>query len=158
MEQTMVLKDLNDVEHQLGVLGQKKAELAGIEARYAADIQKKKAELDFNTNDLDRDIETSINAIETYVNAHLDEFRNGKKKSREFKTGTISTKETDTFAYPDDDELIRRLKLHGYENLIKSEDTPMKDLIKITAENDSTLFSLLGIIQGKKTTVAIKTV
>lgn len=158
MKQKMVLADLNELEHQLGILGQKKAELSGIESDFAGKIQQLRAKLDMETDDLDRDIETIENAIEAYVLKHLDEFTGGKKKSREFKTGTISTRSTDTFDYPDNDELIRRMKLHGFDTLIKSEETPMKDLIKKKAETDETLFFLLGIITGKKTTVKIKTV
>ncbi len=158
MEQSMVLADLNEVEHQLGILGQKLSKLTVIESEYAGKIQKLKADLDLSTNDLDMEIEIIGKAIESYVLAHMDEFRTGKKKSREFKTGTISTKQDDTFDYPDDDELIRRLKLHKMESLIKNEEIPMKDLIKKKAETDNTVFMLLGIITGKKITVKIKTV
>lgn len=158
MNQKMALTDLNDVEHQLGILGQKLSELNGIESKFAGKIQKLKADLDADTNDLDLEIETIEAAIEEYVKAHLDEFRTGKKKSREFKTGTISTKETETYDYPDNDELIRRLKLHNLETLIKNEELPMKDLIKTKAESEAALLGLLGIIKGKKTTVKIKTI
>lgn len=158
MEQTMVLKDLNEVEHQLGVLGQKQSQLKGIAAEYAGKIQALRAQLDMATNDLDRDVEIIEAAIESYVLENLEEFRTGKKKSREFKTGTISTKETDTYDYPDNGELIRRLRLYKMENMIKSEESPMKELIKKKAETDPTTLSLLGIINTRKTTVKIKTV
>jgi len=158
MKQKMVLTDLNEVEHQLGILGQKLAELSKIESEYAGQIQKLRADLDTGTDDLDRDIASIEEAIENYVLKHPDEFSVGKKKSREFKTGTVGTRSTDTFDYPDNDELVRRLKLHGFEGLIKNEEVPMRDLIKAQAERDKTLFSLLGIIARKKTTVKIKTV
>jgi phage host-nuclease inhibitor protein Gam len=158
MQACITLENLNDVEAQIGVLGQKKAKLAGIESDFNLKIQKLKAEFDAATNNLDMEIETIETAIEEYVKNHMDEFRSGKKKSREFKTGTITTKETDTFDYPPDDELIRRLRLHGFESFIRTDESAMKDLIKKQAEQNKTMFSLLGIVTGKQTTVKIKTV
>jgi phage host-nuclease inhibitor protein Gam len=158
MQASITLECLNDVETQLGVLGQKKAKLAGIESEFNLKIQKLKAEFDVATNNLDQEIETNRTAIEEYVKSHMDEFRTGKKKSREFRTGTITTKETDTYDYPPDDELIRRLKLHGFDRFIRTDESAMKDLIKKQVEQDNTMFSLLGIVKGKQTTVKIKTV
>lgn len=158
MQASITLESLNDVEQQLGVLGQKKAKLAGIESEFSGKIQKLKAQYDHETNDLDVEIETIETAIEDYVKKNMDEFRTGKKKSREFKTGTISTKVTDTFDYPPDDELIRRLKLHGLEQFIRTDESAMKDLVKKQAEQDKTLWGLLGIIKGIQTTVKIKTI
>jgi len=158
MQAVITLENLNDVETQLGILGQKKAKLAGIDSEFTLKIQKLKAEFDTSTNNLDMEIETITTAIEEYVKTHMDEFRNTKKKSREFKTGTITTKETDTFDYPPDDELIRRLRLHGFNSFIRTDESAMKDLIKKQAEQDRTMFGLLGIVRGTQTTVKIKTV
>ena len=148
MQASITLECLNDVETQLGVLGQKLCKLKGIEADFNLKIQKLKAEFDVATNNLDQEIETNRTAIEDYVKSHMDEF----------KTGTITTKETDTYDYPPDDELIRRLKLHGFDRFIRTDESAMKDLIKKQVEQDNTMFSLLGIVTGKQTTVKIKTV
>ena len=158
MQASIMLENLNDVEAQLGVLGQKLSILKGIEADFNLKMQKLKAEFDKDTNTLDMEIQTRQTAIEDYVKNHKDEFRTGKKKSREFKTGTITTKETDTWDYPPDDELIRRLRLHGYEQFIRTDESVMKDLIKKQAEQDNSLLLMLSIVKGSQTTVKIKTV
>ena len=158
---TYTVQSLQDLEKLLFVLGEKINAKEKLDNEFGKQTQAILATQDKQTQDLTSEIETIEAVIKEYVKNHIEEFRTGKKKSRDFASGSIITKENEAYEYPDDEVLIERIKLHYktlLPNLVKNQEVPMKQILKALIEKGDINMDLLGICKGKEIKVTIKTV
>ncbi len=157
-EKKTVLESWNDVEAELGTLGNALAEKRKVESPLKVKIAALKAELDEKTDDLDRTINRSEMIITQYVEAHIDEIRQDGKKSMKFSTGEIRTKDHEEFDYPDDDELVSLIESLEREDLLYIEKKPAKAVIKAMAKKEPELLKKLSIETHTEPKITIKAV
>jgi hypothetical protein len=158
MTKKTVLGSWNDVEAELGILGNALAEKRKVESPIKVKIAALKAELDEKTDDLDRAIERSQIIITQYVEAHIEEIRQDGKKSMKFSTGEIRTKDHEEWDYPEDDELVSLIESLERPELLYIEKIPAKAVIRALAKNEPDILEKLNIETHKEPKITIKAV
>lgn len=152
----VVLKGWDQVEEELGFLGESEAELKGVEAEMEAQIAQVKGNYAVRLNELAQRIATSRMVIEQYTRKNMSDVRDDGDQKIELSTGVISTRKVDDIDYPDAEELLEALKQWKLEQYIDVKEKPMKSAIKAAAKKDETLFTRLGITTHKVISVTIK--
>ncbi len=156
-----LIQSLDQCELMLGELGQLRASVTTIEENYdrqIAVLQSKKA---VDT----QPIEGNIRALEThllvFVKANMHLIRVDGKKSREFSTGSIKTKDTEKWNYPKNEDLIAAIEDHfradasRYLN-VKTE--PQKSVLKQYLKKHPDELDALEIERYTETEITLETV
>jgi len=151
-----VLQGLDEVERELGTLSILFNDRKKITSKIDARIARLTAFKDDKTTDIDSKIRQKELNIFQYVERNMDEFRDGKKKSRKFATGKIATKDVVNYDYPDEDELIDLLEANNFANFVKVKKTPLKNLIKAAIAKDESVAELLNIDLDNDIDISIK--
>lgn len=144
-KEKLALQSWEDVEICLGDISRLRAERDKHVASFKSQIAELTAKIESGTVDLDFLIRQHEQNITLFARAHLDEIRQEKKKSKEFLTGIIKTKEEEKYLYPSDDDLVEILKIHKLSDCLRSIDRPVKSVIKAKAKQDPEILEILGI-------------
>jgi phage host-nuclease inhibitor protein Gam len=155
-KEKLALQSWDDVEASLGEISQLKAERDKQVAVLKSSIAFLNIEMDEKTVNLDFGIRQHEQNILLFARAHIDEIRKEKKKSKQFITGIVKTKEEDKYIYPSDEDLVETIKLLGLEDdLIKIIEKPIKPVIKARVKRNPELLEELEIEVNSEPSIII---
>lgn len=155
----LALQGWDAVDETMGQLAQMRAERGRRTAVGTAQIAEIQAVLDNATADLDFKIRQAEQNIRIYAMAHLDDIRNGERKTKSLTltNGKVLTREEQKLVYPDNEQLIALIKgLDLEEDMIRNEEKPLKGVIAARLKGDADLADRLGIEVTRETSVSIE--
>lgn len=152
----VVLKGWDQVEEELGHLGELMAEKTKIEGAREAKIVQINGDFSVQLSDIENDIQTKLMLIEQFTRKNMDDIRDDGIMTKKFTTGLIKTRKVEELEYPDNDELLQLLKHAGLEQYIDIKEKPLKSAIKAAAKKDDSLFDRLSIEVTETLQVTIK--
>lgn len=152
----VVLKGWDQVEEELGHLGELMAEKTKIEGAREAKIVQINGDFSVQLSDIENDIQTKLMLIEQFTRKNMDDIRDDGIMTKKFTTGLIKTRKVEELEYPDNDELLQLLKHAGLEQYIDTKEKPLKSAIKAAAKKDDSLFDRLSIEVTETLQVTIK--
>lgn len=152
----VVLQGWNEVEAELGYLGELMAEQKKIAGELQAKIAQVNGEYAVPLSDIEAGIQTKIMLIEQFTRKNMGDIRDDGIMTKKFTTGVIKTKKHDDVEYPDNDELVEALKQLNLEQYIDTKKKPLKAALKAALNHDATLYGKLGIDVIETVKVTIK--
>jgi phage host-nuclease inhibitor protein Gam len=152
----VVLKGWDQVEEELGYLGELMAEQKKVDGEMQAKIAELTGEYAVQLSEIDTAIQTKLMVIEQFTRKNMDDIRDDGIMTKKFTTGVIKTKKVEDIEYPDNDELVEALKQVGLKQYIDTKEKPIKAAIKAAAKKDNTLYEKLSIDVTETVKVTIK--
>lgn len=152
----VVLKGWDQVEEELGYLGELMAEQKKIDGELQAKIAEVTGEYAVQLSEVNTAIQTKLMVIEQFTRKNIDDIRGDGAMTQKFTTGIIKTKKVDEIEYPDNEELVELLKQAGLKQFIDTKEKPIKSAIKAAAQKDKSLYEKLSIDVIETISVKIK--
>jgi hypothetical protein len=153
-----VLQGWDEVGIEMQALAEKTAKLKHREAVFKSKIAQLKAQMEQEIGPLDYQARTHERNIEEFTRANLDDIRGDGKMSWQCPSGTIKTKEFDDFDFPDDDDLVAAIKEFKLKDMLKTEEKPLRSVIKAMGNKNPSLLEKLGVKVTPGVKIIIKTI
>lgn len=150
------LSSWRELDEKLGEFAKLKNERDRVSTKLKAQIQKLQGALQEATADLDARIKQTEQTMNIFVQSRMDEVRLEKKKSMVLTNGTVQTKTVEILIYPDDEDLVARLKKMKLLGCVMTTETPIKAVIKAMTTEVPDLYDKLGIEKDEDTKIIYK--
>lgn len=145
-----------EMDEMLGEYAKMENEKDRISTKLRAQIQKLQGALQEATADIDAKIKQTEQTMNIFVQSRMAEIRQEKKKSMVLTNGTVQTKTVEVLGYPDDEDLVAKLKKLKLFGCILTTEKPIKTVIKAMTTEIPDLYDKLGIETDEDTKIIYK--